>query len=172
MQNNREQEVRFIEAFKIYSDALFRHAFFRVSERHIAIDLVQDTFTKTWAQVAKGDVIENYQSYLYHVLGNLIIDYYRKKKSLSLDYLTEEGFDPVGSGADSVMEDALRNELMVHIQKLPERDQEIVLLRYVEGFGIKEIAGIVKETENNVSVRMYRAIQKLKETIHITNEII
>lgn len=172
MKNHLEQEKKYSEAFDTYSDALFRHAFFRVSDRQVAIDLVQDAFMKTWSQITKGENIENYQSYLYHVLSNLIIDYYRKKKSLSLDTLTEDGFDPVGSTAAHVMEDAVHRELMDHIEKLSDRDKEVVMLRYVDGLPVKEIAVIVGESENSVSVRIHRAIDKLKEMIHIDDETI
>lgn len=170
MKNHQEQERRYTEAFDMYSDALFRHAFFRVSNRQVAIDLVQDAFMKTWSQVAKGENIENYQSYLYHVLSNLIVDYYRKKKSLSLDTLTEDGFDPVGSTAANVMEDAVRRELMDQIEKLSDRDKEVVVMRYIDGLPVKEIAEILEESENSVSVRIHRAIDKLKETFHTNNE--
>ncbi len=160
-QNPKEQEKKFIESFDQYSDALFRHAFFRVSSRQVSIDLVQDAFTKTWVQITKGEAIENFQAYLYHVLNNLIIDYYRKKKSVSLDALSDEGFDPVGSGESEIVANAEREQLMKQLETLGDRDREVVIMRYVDGLPVKQIAQVLQESENSVSVRLHRAVKKL-----------
>lgn len=160
-QNSAQQEKKFAEAFNQYSDALFRHSFFRVSNRQVSIDLVQDAFTKTWMQIVKGEDIANLQAYLYHVLNNLIIDYYRKKKSVSLDALSDDGFDPAGSGEAEIIANAEHNQLMKNLEMLPERDREVVVMRYVDGLPVKNIAELLGESENGVSVRLHRAIKKL-----------
>ena len=170
MSNHTAQEEQFIAAFESYADALFRHSYFRVSDRESSIDLVHDAFTKTWAQVTRGEKIDNFQAYLYHVLNNLIIDFYRKKKSLSLDTLSDDGFDPVGTGSAEILAEAERRELMVHLEKLPERDKDAVVMRYIDGLQVKQIASILGESENSVSVRLHRAVKKLKTYFNINEE--
>jgi len=94
---NREHSIHqkdFLKAYDELSDALFRHSFFRVSNKEVALDMVQDAFMKTWNHIVGGKIIENYKAFLYHVMNNLIIDYYRKSKSSSLDVLLDDGFDP------------------------------------------------------------------------------
>ena len=168
-QNPKEQEQKFIEAFNQYADALFRHSFFRVSNRQVSIDLVQDAYTKTWVQITKGEIIENFQAYLYHVLNNLIIDYYRKKKSVSLDALSEDGFDPVGTGEEEIVQNAEREHMMKFLETLQKRDRDVVVMRYVDGLQIKQIANVLGESENGISVRLHRAVKKLKSQFN-TNE--
>lgn len=162
MADERSQRQHFGEAFDRYGDALFRHAFFRVSDREVAIDLVQDAFVKTWAQIAKGEEIAHFQPYLYHVLNNLIIDHYRKKKSVSLDLLADDGFDPVGSDAKEVVAFAEREELLSKLERLPARDRDVVVMRYIDGLAVKHIAQVLGESENGISVRLHRAVKKLK----------
>jgi len=158
----QNQETEFTNAFQKHSDALFRHSYFRVSDRQVSIDLVHDAFTKTWIQITKGETILNFQSYLYHVLNNLIIDYYRKKKSLSLDALSDGGFEPEGSGASEIEAQSEHALVMRHLEKLPERDRDVVVMRYIDGLQVKQIASVIGEEENNVSVRLHRAVKKLK----------
>ena len=62
MESRHEKE--FLEAFESHADALFRHAFFRVSDREKAHDLVQDAFLKTWDYVANGGEVRQYKSLL------------------------------------------------------------------------------------------------------------
>ena len=50
---------------------------------------MQDTFCKSWDYIQKGGEVRNYKPFLYRILNNLIIDEYRKKKSVSLDEILE-----------------------------------------------------------------------------------
>jgi RNA polymerase sigma factor (sigma-70 family) len=161
MQNKRQEE-RFILAFNSYSDALFRHALFRTSNHQAALDLVQDAFMKTWNQIVRGDSIENFQPYLYHVLNNLIIDFYRKKKSVSLDALADEGFDPLGTSASEIIDQAEQNQVMKYLQELPPSDRDVLIMRYVDGLQVKQIAALLQESQNAISVRLHRALKKLE----------
>ncbi len=163
--NNESREEQFTQAFHQYSDALFRHSYFRVSDREVSIDLVHDAFSKTWVQVTRGENIENFQAYLYHVLNNLIVDYYRKKKSLSLDTMAEDGFDPIGTGSSEVFAHAEHGELMRHLEQLSQGDRDVIVMRYIDGLQVKQIASVLGEQENSVSVRLHRAVKKLKTYI-------
>ena len=163
-------EERFLEAFEEYNDALFRHAFLRVSDREHAIDIVHDTFSKVWSYIRSGHDIEAYRPFLYKVLNNLIIDEYRKKKESSLDAILEmEGVDEgvFAELTDSTFEGMVETldgkkafELLDH---LPDIYREVLILRYIDGLGPKEISDLVEQSENVVSVRLFRALKSLKE---------
>jgi RNA polymerase sigma-70 factor, ECF subfamily len=99
---------------------------------------------------------------LYRTANNLIIDYYRKKKSVSLDEMYGEGFDPAYAPQSELINRLDGERAILYLQKIPDHYREIVLMRYVEELSIKEIAAILGETENNVSVRLHRALEKLK----------
>lgn len=77
-----------------YEKGLNARAFFKVHDHAIGEDLVQDTFMKTWKYLVKGGKIDVMKAFLYHTLNHLIIDEYRKHKTVSLDALLEEGFEP------------------------------------------------------------------------------
>lgn len=165
-------EERFLQAFEEYSDALFRHAFIRISDRDKAIDLVHDTFTKVWIYQKKGQEIEAYRSFLYKVLNNLIIDEYRKKRELSLDALLEgEGVDE-GSFQDlsedstqSLIDQIDGKQAFLLLEELPDIYREVLTLRFVDGLRPKEICQLVEETENVISVRLYRGLKLLQEKL-------
>src|SRR6266850_4422798 len=93
-----QQEIQlktfFTEAHELYREGLDSYAYFKVSNRMISEDLVQNTFMKTWMYLMKGGRIEKMKAFLYHVLNNLIVDEYRKRKTTSLDVLIEKGLEP------------------------------------------------------------------------------
>ncbi len=163
MQSRDSQEKQFKESFEMFSDDLFRHSFFRVSNREVALDLVQDTFMKTWNHIVQGNEIDNIRAFLYRVLNNLIIDYYRKSKASSLDNLIDEGFDPHDDSHGKAIFEAEISLVKRYLSNLTQKDQDVVLMRYMDGLSVSEIAKSLGETENAVSVRVHRAVQKLKE---------
>lgn len=159
-------QQQFIESYDELSDAIFRHCYFRVSDREIALDLMQDAFTKTWRHLQKGNDIYDARAFLYKVTNNLIIDYYRKKKSISLEQLTEDEenpFQPPDNAHEQMIIQAELSKAMEVLNKLEEPYRQAVTLRYVDGLSPKEIAEIVGESANNISVRINRGIEKLKK---------
>ncbi len=170
-------EERFLKAFDEYADALFRHAAYRLSDRERSIELVHDTFTKAWGYLRDGREIDSYKPFLYKVLNNLIIDEYRRRKEVSLDsLLAEEGrnegsFEELKSGSIEELTfalDARKASELIH--ELPNVYREVIVLRYVDGLGPKEISDLIEETENVVSVRIHRALRLLRERIELHEE--
>jgi len=159
MQKNLKQhEDAFLEAFEELSDGIFRHCLFRVSNREVSRDLTQETFLKVWQYIVSGGEILNMKAFLYKTASNLVIDYYRKKKSDSLDVLQDDGFDPIGESDVEIMHGAEVSQALKTLEKL----SEILVFRFVDGLSLSEIAETLGETENVISVRIHRALQKAK----------
>lgn len=169
---NHDQEARFLKAFDEYNDALFRHAFLRISNREKAVDLVHDTYTKVWSYLRSGYEIDNFRPFLYKVLNNLIIDEYRRKKESSLDALLE--IDGVDEGSFSELSESTAEALAATIdgkmafemlETLPDQYREVIILRFVDQLGPREISELIEETENVVSVRIHRGLKMLRQKI-------
>lgn len=156
---------QFLAWYEEYADALFRHCFFRVSDREEALDIVQETFMRTWEYAAKGKELQYPKAFLYRVAGNLIIDRSRKKKALSLDLLRENGFDP----KDGYREESTHAAIdLVRLLKrmevsLDAKYREVLMLRYLDGFKPQEIARMLGESENAISVRIHRAVKQVQQ---------
>jgi RNA polymerase sigma-70 factor (ECF subfamily) len=163
-------EERFLKAFEEYSDALFRHAFLRISDRERAVDVVHDTFTKVWSYVRSGHEIDSFRPFLYKVLNNLIIDEYRKTKESSLDALlaiegVDEGsFDDLTSNTvESLAATIDGKQAFTIVNELPDVYREVLILKFVDELGPKEISELIEESENVVSVRIHRGLKLLRE---------
>ncbi len=164
-----DQEDRFLKAFAEYSEPLFRHASLRVSDRERALDIVHDTFTKVWSYVRQGQEVQSYRSFLYKVLNNLIIDEYRKKRELSLDaLLDEEGVSEanfpelVESSTEALAATIDGQQAFALLSELPDHYREVIILRFVDELGPREISELIEESENVVSVRLHRGLQLLR----------
>ncbi|MDZ7726467.1 MAG: RNA polymerase sigma factor [Candidatus Campbellbacteria bacterium] len=164
-------EKKFIETHEAYSDAIFRFCFFKISDRDKAYDLAQETFVRLWNYIRDGEkTIDNERAFLYKIARNLIIDEYRKKDSMSLDTLQEGGFDVSSGGEKDIEMDVSTREVVEAIHKLDDLYCEVALLRFVEGYPPREIAEMLSVSENVVSVRLNRAVKKLRVMLKVENE--
>jgi len=159
----KEHQQSFLTAYEEHSDALFRYCFFKLHDREKALDLLQDTFTKTWQYIESGKRVDNLKAFLYRTANNQIIDEYRRKKAVSLDAMQEEGFDPEFMEDSSYMERLDGERALKLLKHIPEQYRDAIFMRYVEGLDLKEIAEMLGESENTISVRIHRGIRKLRE---------
>jgi RNA polymerase sigma-70 factor (ECF subfamily) len=113
-----------------------------------------------------GKEIDNIKAFLYKVAKNLIIDYRRKKKTYSLDAITETGVDFASADEEADATDNFDKAFVVgKLEKLDPDDREILTMRYVNEMSIKEIAETLDLTANNVSVKIHRAVEKMKKVL-------
>ena len=155
-------KAQFFDSYEQYSDAIFRHCFFRLRDRELAKDLMQETFLKTWQYLADGKTVENLRAFLYRIATNLIIDTVRKKKEISLEQLEGQGIYPSVDPEASVQAKIDVTLLQDKMKDLSEDDQELIFLRYLHDLSPQEIAQSLDVSPNVVSVRLNRAIQKLR----------
>ncbi len=157
-------EEEFLQAYDAYSDAIFRHCYYRLFDREKAKDVMQDTFMRTWEYLGKGEKVENIRALLYRIANNLIIDFVRKKKEASLDELQEAGFDPAIADDDMSRAAARLDgaQAVEALKQLDDSHREVLVMRYVNGLEPAEIAQITGETPNTVSVRLHRGLSKLR----------
>ena len=149
-------------AYDAHADALFRHVLLRVRDRDAAKDIVQEAFSRTWIYLSDGKTIEYIRAFLFRVAGNLIVDGARRKKSVSLDNMMEnDGFEPVDEHTVNPIEIPQMRESMAYLQTLDEIYQTAIRMRYFDNMTPKEIASRLGVSENVVSVRIHRGIQRL-----------
>lgn len=161
-------ETQFMAVYEEHADAIFRHCYFRVFNREQARDLMQEAFTKTWAEISTGREVRNIKAFVYKVATNLIIDESRKKSESSLDSLHEEkGFDPAVEGS-TMMKNQVDSELIITLAKQLDPDsREVLLLRYVDNLAPREIAEIIGESTNVISVRIHRAVKEIQKLLDL-----
>src|ERR1700691_5435263 len=84
-----EKEKQFMGLYSAQSDAVFRFCFIRTRERETALDITQESFLKFWKVLVRGDTVANERALLFTIARHLVIDWFRSKKAVSLDAMTE-----------------------------------------------------------------------------------
>lgn len=153
-----------------YARKIFAFCFVRTGSREAAEDLTSHTFMRAWDHGSQGKQISNVQGFLFRIAGNLVIDFYRKRGSspeVSLDDPAAQIDIPDTTPLDDRMdtERALK-EIMAFLERLAEPYRDVVVLRYFNDLSVGEIAQIMETSENNVSVRLHRALEQIKKLSH------
>lgn len=162
MNSIKDQQGILSLAHKDYQKALNAHAFFKVNDHDVGENLVQETFMKTWKYLVKGGKIDVMKAFLYHILNNLIIDEYRKRKTTSLDVLLEKGFDPSENPSEKLINILDGKGALLLIQHLPETYQKVMRMKYMHDLTLKEMSLITGQSRNTVAVQIHRGLEKLK----------
>ena len=168
MLNHDSSQLTFDKLFQSESDAIFRFCVLRVSDREQARDLVQETFLRLWQTLEKGTEMTNARAFLFTVAHRLVIDWYRKKKAISMQALadptTEEAYDPADEGTlpENLELGSEGRYLMDKIKELNDSYRQAVYLRYAEGLSPPEIGEILGISANAASVRVNRGLQELR----------
>lgn len=163
-------KTEFSKAYEELADAIFRHCYFRLSDRERAKELMQECFVRTWAYIVDGNHIKQrgLKAFIYKTANNLVIDEYRKRReSTSLETMREKGFEiEVEDMTEVNLDTKLQmKEVASVLDALDQKYREVVIMRYIDQLSPREIAEVTGETPNNVSVRLNRGIKKVRELL-------
>ncbi len=164
--DHEETKAYFLQIYDAYADDIYRFCVFKVSTKELAEDITQEVFTRFWQALREGTSMRSERALLYTIARNLVIDWYRKKRESSLDEITDTGIEFRGEDAPDVTREAEMKEALNVISTLDEPSREVIMMRYVEGFTPKEIAQVTGESTNVVSVRLNRALKKVRTLMH------
>jgi RNA polymerase sigma-70 factor (ECF subfamily) len=138
---------------------LYRFVLKSIKDVHKAEDIVQDSYEKLWKNVENVDG-NKVKSYLFTTAYHTMIDIIRKdKRSAYSDdlKLTEESHENNYSDLAEILKEA--------VEKLPEIQRMVLLLRDYEGYSYQEIGDMANLSESQVKVYIYRARVFLKKYI-------
>ncbi|HEY0964353.1 MAG TPA: RNA polymerase sigma factor [Candidatus Paceibacterota bacterium] len=160
----REEKIsQFERIFKDMGDAIFRHFYYQLGNRERAKELTQEVFMRTWQHLASGKDIRHEKAFLYTVAHNLFVNEIRAKRPVdSLDELTEATGYEIEDAVANPFTYSEQQELIRHLQRLPNTYREVLIMRYIEDMAVKDIAKLLHEKETNISMRIARGIQKLR----------
>jgi RNA polymerase sigma-70 factor (ECF subfamily) len=152
--------------YELYFVPIFRYVYFRVKSKNEAEDLTQEVFLKIYQS------IENFEdknkpplAYFFTIARNTIVDYWRKKKELSIDEneLSEEIPDKNPSPTELVEKGQIGEIVKQSLKDLTEEQQEIIILKFINERTNREIADLLNKSEEAVRQLQCRALKALRQ---------
>jgi RNA polymerase sigma factor (sigma-70 family) len=139
-----------------HSDGVYRFILKSIRDEEKAMDIVQDAFEKMWLKFREISPVSA-KSYLFTTAYHRMIDFTRKeKKIVRMEEGFEHAYDVSGHYSD------LKEILDEALQRLPDMQKSLILLRDYEGYSYEEIGKITGLNESQVKVYIFRARMALK----------
>ena len=155
----------------MHVDRVYRHIYYRVGNEVDAEDLTQQVFLKAWQAIDRyKKTASPFIAWLMTISHNLVVDFYRTRKDKA--YLEAEVLaDDSASSPERAVEASFeQRRLRKAILQLGRDEQQVVILRFMEGFEFAEIASLLKKKEGNVRVILHRALVKLRNILEKEGE--
>ncbi len=150
----------FGELISSYQTRVFNLALFYTRNREDAMDVAQEVFIRVYRYLGRFNIQKAFFPWMYSIIRNTLHTFYQRRKThqhAGSDFLE---LMEIPDHPDVNNEDKLY--LIRAIDTLPDLDKELILLKYFEGLGIKEIAEISHLSESNIKIRLMRAREKIK----------
>jgi RNA polymerase sigma factor (sigma-70 family) len=134
-----------------FADGVYRFILKNIKNEDHARDIVQEAFAKMWEK-AKNVAFSKSKSYLFTTAYHTMIDHIRKEKQQE----NIDGYmDLTQSGSTGYSD--LKEILDEAVERLPEIQRNVLMLRDYEGYSYQEIGEITGLNESQVKVYIYRA---------------
>ena len=160
-----DNSILFQKLYKAYYNKLKGYLYKRLQNQEEAEEITQEVFYRFYRQCQKGQIdFEKSEPYLYRSAQNALYDLWRKR-GRNPKIITMEPFEECNKALSQ--EEAKLDNLLVKelLEGLSETEEQILRLRILEGYSVRETAGILKKPEGTIKSIQYRALKKLKEVV-------
>jgi RNA polymerase sigma-70 factor, ECF subfamily len=158
------------ELIELYQHRLLRYLLFLTGKREVAEDLFQETWMRVLLRGSQYNGKARFDTWLFTIARNLVIDLSRKRTMASLDEMSEGGEDDrpfeIAMSGPSPLEQFQSREDCAEVGevllKLESNYREVLVLRFYEELSLEEIATVTKAPLSTVKSRLYRGLAALK----------
>ncbi len=145
-----------------YEKPLLKHAYGICSDRELSKDAVQETFFRLIRTREKG-MPENLTAWLFTVCRNVLTDHLRRQKVVQFSWDVPEMEDGNASPDHQMAKEEREEKLAAMVADLPERERELVRLKFQVGLSYKEIEELTGISQGNIGYFLHRAVKELKD---------
>lgn len=162
---SRPSIQEFEEKYRQYFPRVFAYIYGRVHNTHVAEDLVADVFERAFLKVESLRNDEAFSTWLFTIARNVVTSYGRKHYRETL--VDPDVLKAIAPSGGSVEGEILLREDLAEVAKalrrFPQREQDIIALKFDAELSNGQIAQIMGLSEPNVRVILFRTLRKLRE---------
>lgn len=152
--------------YECYHLAVFRYLFYRVGDSLVAEDLTSEVFLRMIRSLPRYTPGKfTFQAWLFQIAHNLAIDHYRKSKYRNHSSL-EESLIAHEESIDSAVQRNLDSEKLQNaLTHLTDEQREVIILRFISGMPISDVAQTLNKSENAIKGLQRRALNVLRQVL-------
>jgi len=158
----------FAQLYDRYVDTIYRYVYHRVGSKPLTEDLTSETFLRALRRIShftwQG---RDFGAWLVTIARNLVADHFKSSR-FRLEVTTGEMLDAdqVQDGPEGQVMEAFANAALLEgVKRLNARQQECIVLRFLQGLSVAETARIMGKNEGAIKTLQYRAVRALAQLL-------
>lgn len=168
IEQSKKDPSKFSPIYDKYHEQIFRFVYSRVGHLEASKDITSSVFYKALAHIRKyKDQGLSFSSWLYRIAVNECYDYFRAQKKYRTvaleDYMHVDLLDEMQLDEDE--KETWMNALPSLLERLDQKELELIELRFFESKSFREAGEILDITENNAKTRTYRILARIKKEV-------
>jgi RNA polymerase sigma-70 factor (ECF subfamily) len=148
-----------------YWDRLYRWLYHLTRDRHKAEDLVQETFLKALGALGSFRPGSNFRAWLFRIGHNNFVNLKRAERRTSHPLPEDATGPPTATAEDTAADREALRAVGRAVADLPVEFRSALVLRAEEGLSFREVAAILRITEETARWRVFKARQKLMKVL-------
>ena len=149
------------QVFDDHYDAVYKYIRYLTNDTDLAHDFLQETFYRFYQK----NYTEHERTYLLKIARNLVYDHSRRKKIVSFFQLKSEPVAENKLPEEVVVRNDEVEKLYTALQQIKWSYREVVVLRYIEEYSVKETAEILGCSEVKVKNNTARGLKALRDLL-------
>ena len=156
----------FSARYRQFYPKVFAYVYGRVQDKEVSLDIVSEVFERAFAKASSLRSDGAFEAWLFTIARNEVASHWRKEKPAAKALQEAAWHNELNHQPPSPEDTLLHRERVSHLssllRQLPPREQEIISLKFDAELTNREIADILKTSEVNVRVTIFRALRKLR----------
>lgn len=163
--------VAFGEIYERYYIGVYKYVYYRIGDQTAAEDLTMEVFVKA-LEAIDGFMFRGipFSAWLYRIASNLIVDYFRRQPSMP-ELSLEERLVMNEAHPIRIDQDFSHQALRAALAELTDDQQQVIILKFVDGLSNLEVAQILGKTEGAVKSLQHRALMSLGRALGENGEV-
>ena len=162
-----KQKIAFDDLYMQYYARVLAYLRFRVGSSEAAEDLVSQVFERALTHMADLQSPGAVGAWLFRIARNCASDYFRRQRpAASLDTLVDSCHPRECSPEETLVAQEERMSLLTQLNRLSEREREVIGLKFVACLQNREIARVLNMPEGTVGSLLHRTLARLRDALH------
>ena len=170
-QNSTNDEIDIGLIYELHFTKIYKFFYYKVLSQEVAEDLTSQAFLTFADIVKKHKLIKDPNKIIYGIAKNLFMQYLKQK------YRSEIPFSVIGHDFEDYVDKSvneitskvkLEDRALKYIEKLPEKQKDVIKLRLIEKLSLKEICTKLNRNMNYVKTTQKRGLKSLKILVETT----
>ncbi len=164
----KHDKAAFTALYDCFVDRIHRYIYYKVGNYSDAEDLTAQVFMRAWEAISSYRITGRpFSAWLYRIAHNLVVDHFRRQHASLISLEETVPSEEPRTDFEYLVEMRLDSQIISRaLQRLTHDQQQVILLRFIEGYSVAEVALMMQRSNGAIRTLQHRALTALNHSLH------